>query len=47
MALSWGTVVFASLEGAQHAWDLFNTPWTRHTVSAVHTFCEYLYDNRQ
>lgn len=46
-AISRQPVVFASLEGAQHAWDLFNTPWTRHTVSAVHAFCEYLYDNRQ
>ncbi|MET0659871.1 MAG: alpha/beta hydrolase [Steroidobacteraceae bacterium] len=46
-AISAQPVVFASLDGAQHAWDLFNTPWTRHTVSAVHAFCEHLYDKRQ
>lgn len=36
-------VVFARLRGAQHGWDLFNTPWTEHTVNAVHSFCEYMY----
>jgi acetyl esterase/lipase len=35
--------VFAELAGAQHAWDLFNTPWTHCTVSALHRFAEYLY----
>jgi acetyl esterase/lipase len=34
-------VVFARLHGAQHGWDLLNTPWTEHTVNAVHCFCEY------
>jgi acetyl esterase/lipase len=34
-------VVFARLHGAQHGWDLLNTPWTEHTVNAVHSFCEY------
>jgi hypothetical protein len=41
--LSTEPVAFARLHGAQHAWDLFNTPWTDHTVNAVHSFCEYLY----
>lgn len=36
-------VVFARLFGAQHAWDLLNTPWTEHTVNAVHDFAEYVY----
>lgn len=36
-------VVFARLFGAQHAWDLLNTPWTEHTVNAVHGFAEYVY----
>ena len=44
--ISANPVAFASLHGAQHAWDLFNTPWTRHTVSAVHAFCEYVYAER-
>jgi acetyl esterase/lipase len=39
-------VVFASLYGAQHAWDLCNTPWTRQTIEAVYAFSEYLYLNR-
>jgi acetyl esterase/lipase len=34
-------VVYARLLGAQHGWDLLNTPWTEHTVNAVHSFCEY------
>jgi acetyl esterase/lipase len=29
---------YAQIDGAQHAWDLFNTPWTDHTVAAVHAF---------
>jgi acetyl esterase/lipase len=44
--VSTNPVVFASLHGAQHAWELFNTPWTRHTVAAVHSFCESVYENR-
>jgi acetyl esterase/lipase len=36
-------VVFAQLYGAQHGWDLFNTPWTGHTVDAVHSFSRYVY----
>jgi acetyl esterase/lipase len=36
-------VAFAQLRGAQHAWDLFNTPWTCHTAEAVHRFAEHLY----
>jgi acetyl esterase/lipase len=39
-------VVFASLKGAQHAWDLFNTPWARGTIDAIHAFCEHLYARR-
>jgi acetyl esterase/lipase len=35
------SVVFARLYGAQHGWDFLNTPWTEHTVNAVHSFCEY------
>jgi acetyl esterase/lipase len=35
-------VVFASLNGAQHAWDLFNTPWAQNTVDAVYAFCTHL-----
>jgi acetyl esterase/lipase len=34
-------VVFARLHGAQHGWDFLNTPWTEHTVNAVHRFCEH------
>jgi acetyl esterase/lipase len=41
--LSGEAVVYAGLQGAQHGWDLFNTPWTGHTVYAVHDFCEYTY----
>jgi acetyl esterase/lipase len=36
-------VAFAQVHGAQHGWDLFNTPWTGHTVNAVHGFCEYIH----
>jgi hypothetical protein len=36
-------VVFAQLHGAQHGWDLLNTPWTEHTVNAVHCFCDYMH----
>jgi acetyl esterase/lipase len=36
-------VAFARVHGAQHGWDLFNTPWTGHTVNALHSFCEYTY----
>jgi acetyl esterase/lipase len=36
-------VAFAQLYGAQHGWDLFNSPWTEHSVNAVHSFCEYLH----
>jgi acetyl esterase/lipase len=36
-------VAFARLPGAQHAWDLFNTPWTEHTVNVVQNFAEYVH----
>ena len=36
-------VVFAQLYGAQHAWDLLNTPWTRSTVNAVERFALHLH----
>jgi acetyl esterase/lipase len=44
--VSTAPVVFASLKGAQHAWDLFNTPWTRGTIEAVYAFSEYLHARR-
>jgi acetyl esterase/lipase len=44
--VSQAPVVFAPLKGAQHAWDLFNTPWTRGTIDAVYEFSEYLYASR-
>jgi acetyl esterase/lipase len=44
--VSQAPVVFASLKGAQHAWDLFNTPWTRGTIEAVYAFSEHLYTSR-
>jgi hypothetical protein len=43
LASSSQPVAFAQLYGAQHAWDVFNSPWTEHSVNAVHSFCKYLH----
>jgi acetyl esterase/lipase len=39
-AVSKQAVVYAPMAGAQHAWDLFNTPWTQHGIFAIDCFCE-------
>ncbi len=37
-------VVFAQLQGAQHAWDLFHTPWSLHTARTIYRFAELCRD---
>jgi acetyl esterase/lipase len=34
-------VAYAELQGAQHAWDLYFTPWSVHTADAVYDFAEH------
>jgi acetyl esterase/lipase len=39
-------VAFAELHGAQHAWDLFHTPWSLHTARTIHRFAELCRNRR-
>jgi acetyl esterase/lipase len=34
-------VAYAELQGAQHAWDLYFTPWSVHTADAIYDFAEH------
>jgi acetyl esterase/lipase len=34
-------VAFGRLHGAQHAWDLYSTPWSTHTAEAILSFTEH------
>ena len=38
-------LVYAELEGAQHAFELFPSVRTLHAVNAVHRFLAYLYSD--
>ena len=36
-------VAYAELHGAQHAWDLYFTPWSVHTADAIYDFAEHCF----
>lgn len=36
-------LVYAELEQAQHAFDIFHSPRSVHSIAAIHAFCEHTY----
>ncbi|NHN38651.1 alpha/beta hydrolase [Pseudomaricurvus alcaniphilus] len=45
-AVSGNPVVYAELEGAEHAWELFHSLRTEHSIDGVHRFLEWVLAGR-